>query len=193
MKNMLPNVLVVIGFCLGAIGATGFHSPTASANGQGLEAEGAPNTENYAWAFLVCGIALMGGGAFLARGARADSDDGGKSGAIAAIREDLLRVQSLVTGMADSSDPIDDAQLMARIDEMRTGVLYDLGSRSDSFASHIGFDAYAQVWGDFAVCERLLNRCWSMTADGHGDEGRAELPLARAAIDTAVASYAALG
>ena len=192
MKNLLPNLLIVLGFCVGTIGATGFHSPADSANGASVPAEGAPGTESYAWAFLVGGIALLGAGALLGRGARDDSHAGGKSGAVAAIREELVEIQSMVSGLDETKDTLDNAQLMARIDDMRTGILFDLGSRSDSFASQIGFDAYAHVWGDFATCERLLNRCWSMAADGHSDESRAELPLARAAIDSAVDSCASL-
>jgi len=192
MKNLLPNLLIVLGFCVGTIGATGFHSPADSANVAGVAESPAPGTEQYAWVFLVGGVVLLGAGALLGRGARVDAHAGGKSGAVAAIREELVEIQSLVAGLDDVKDSLENAQLMARIEDMRTGILFDLGSRSDSFASQIGFDAYAHVWGDFATCERLLNRCWSMAADGHGEESREELPLARAAIDSAVESCATL-
>ncbi len=192
MKNLFPNLLIVLGFCVGTIGATGFHSPADSANAQGLTAGEEPATESYAWAFLMGGMVLLGAGAVLGRGAKDDAHAGGKSGAVAAIRKELVEIQSLVVGLDESKGTLENAELMARIDDMRTGILFDLGSRSDSFASQIGFDAYAHIWGDFATCERLLNRCWSMAADGHSDESRAELPLARAAIDSAVGSCASL-
>ena len=192
MKNVLPNLLMVLGFCIGAVGATGFHSPTDSANASGAAAADAPSTETYAWALLVGGIVMLGAGALLGRGARAESLAEGKSGVVAGIQKELVEIQSLVAGLDESKDSMENAELMARIDDMKTGVLFDLGNRSDSFASQIGFDAYARVWGDFATCERLLNRSWSMAADGHTSESRAEIPLAHAAITAAVNSCAAL-
>ena len=71
-------------------------------------------------------------------------------------------------------------------------MLFELGSQSDAFAASVGFDAYASVWSHFATCERLLNRSWSMTADGHGDEGREELPRARAAAEAAITALGEL-
>lgn len=217
MKNLLSNLLMVLGFCVGAIGATGFHSPADSANSEShkdaevsapastagsameessevsneVSSEGR-STENYAWALLIGGIAVLGAGALLGRGARGDALAGGKSGVVAAIQKELVEIQSLVAGLDESKHSLENAELMARIDDMRTGVLFDLGSRSDTFAAQIGFDAYARVWGDFATCERLLNRSWSMAADGHTGESRAEIPLAHAAIDAAVDSCASL-
>lgn len=197
MKNFLPNLLMVLGFCVGSIGATGFHSPADSANGvapEGGEAPAAeqPGTESYAWALLLGGLALLGVGSFLARSAKGAADDEGKSGAVDAIRKELAEIQTLVAGLDDAKGSLENAELMSRIDDMRTGVLFDIGSRSDSFAARIGFDDYARIWGDFAACERLLNRSWSMAADGHGEESRAEIPLARAAISSAVETCASL-
>ena len=190
MKNLLPNLLMVLGFCLATVGSTGFHSPSDSANAAAADADA--STESYAWAFLIGGIAVLSAGAFLGRAARGGADAGAKSGAVEAIRTELVEIQSLVAGLNQSKGSLKDAELMAKIDEMRTGVLFDVGSRSDSFASQIGFEAYAKVWGHFATCERLLNRSGSMAADGHGDESRAEIPLALESIDSAVRSCGAL-
>lgn len=192
MKKLLPNLLIVLGFCLGTIGATGFHSPADSANAVALTGADKPSTESYAWAFLVGGLAMFGAGGLLSRGARDAGQAEGRSGAVAAIRGELIQIQDLVAGLDETKDSLADAELMVRIDDMRTGVLFDLGSQSDSFASQIGFDAYANIWGHFATCERLLNRSWSMAADGFGEESRAELPLARSAIDSAVESCASI-
>ena len=195
MQQKISQALVLVGFIVATIGATGFHSPADSANGEAMMADGAVaedlgTTEPLAWTLLGAGLAALIAGGFLSRMSRKSGGDGDQDG-LASIHEHLHAVRQAVVRL-DENRP-SDAELISQIDDLRGGLLFELGSQSDDFAAKVGFDAYASVWSHFATCERLLNRSWSMTADGHGDEGREELPRARAAADAAVLALEELG
>ncbi|MDG1984299.1 MAG: hypothetical protein P8M11_07020 [Planctomycetota bacterium] len=195
MQQKISQALVLVGFVVATIGATGFHSPADSANGEAMMADGAVaedlgTTEPLAWTLLGAGLAALIAGGFLSRMSRKSGGDGDQDG-LASIHEHLHAVRQAVVRL-DENRP-SDAELISQIDDLRGGILFELGSQSDDFAAKVGFDAYASVWSHFATCERLLNRSWSMTADGHGDEGREELPRARAAADAAVLALEELG
>ena len=133
-------------------------------------------------------LALVAGGILSRR--QQTTVEGGDHDHLTGIGEQLASVRDAVARL-DEARP-GDAELIREIDDLRGGVLFELGSQSDEFAASVGFDAYASVWSHFATCERLLNRAWSMAADGHGDEGREELPRARAAAEAAVAALGEL-
>jgi len=194
MQQKITQALVLVGFVVATIGAAGFHSPTKSAAGEAMLAEGADagslgSTEPMAWTLLLGGLAALVAGAVLSRRS-GDAQGEGTRESVAGVRQQLEAVRDAVTRL-DEARPAD-ADLIREIDDLRGGLLFELGSQSDEFAASVGFDAYASVWSHFATCERLLNRSWSMAADGHGDEGREELPRARAAAEAAVAALGEL-
>ena len=192
MQQKITQALVLVGFVVATIGAAGFHSPTKSAAGEAMLAEGADagslgSTEPMAWTLLLGGLAALVAGAVLSRRS-GDAQGEGTRESVAGVRQQLEAVRDAVTRL-DEARPAD-ADLIREIDDLRGGLLFELGSQSDEFAASVGFDAYASVWSHFATCERLLNRRWSM--GGHGDEGREELPRARAAAEAAVAALGEL-
>ncbi len=194
MQQKISQALVLVGFVVATIGATGFHSPADSANGKamvdgGAAAEDLGPTEPLAWTLLGAGLAALIAGGLVSKMSRRSGGAAHQDG-LASIREHLNAVRQAVVHL-DETRPAD-ADLIREIDELRGGVLFELGSQSDEFAASVGFDAYASVWSHFATCERLLNRAWSMAADGHGDEGREELPRARAAADAALQAFGRL-
>lgn len=79
----LSKLLVVLGFCLGALGAAGFHAPSdpveasRQENAEELDASiSARSTETLAWPFFAGGLGLLLLGGFLSR-----RGDGGGAGA----------------------------------------------------------------------------------------------------------------
>ena len=194
MQQKINQALVLVGFIVATIGATGFHSPEKSAAGQarlesGSSAEELGPTEPLAWILLGVGLTALFAGGILSRMQRT-TEGGEDHEQLAGIGDQLVSVRDAVARL-DEARP-GDAELIREIDDLRGGVLFELGSQSDEFAASVGFDAYASVWSHFATCERLLNRAWSMAADGHGDEGREELPRARAAAEAALDAFGTL-
>ena len=83
---------------------------------------------------------------------------------------------------------LDELALRARVEEILEGELFEVTSRFEATLTTLGFTDYAAVWEGVANAERLLNRAWSMATDGHLAEARAEVPLARANLERAVAA-----
>jgi len=177
----LPNILVVLGVCLGALGAAGFHTPYAA------DAELAAPREPYALALFLLGCASLGVGGVLTRRSRSSGAEGageGKHGKEAFAR-DIDAIRKLVVELDDDKRTLSPAEVHARIDQLMAEQYFDLTSKSDELVQLLGFSDYARVWDGIATAERLLNRCWSMITDGHPEEGFEELPLARRSIEQA--------
>jgi hypothetical protein len=175
-------LLVVLGVCVGALGASGFHRPD----------DGGPATrEDHALTFFVFGAVALGVGGYLVRVSRRIAvGDGSERGQHGVYREELGRIQAIVAGLDEGRASLDAEEIRSRVGDLLAQEYFDLTSKSDDFAQLVGFNTFAAVWDGVAVAERLLARCWSMCTDGHAEEGLAELPLARAALDRAVAEMA---
>lgn len=182
----LANLLLVLGVCVGALGASGFHTPFGAAQ--------AAVAEEWAIALFALGLVLLGAGGVTlraARGVRADEDGGAATGK-RAYREAIDAIHARVAELDDAKERLSGDELRERIGELLAEEYFDLTSRSDALIALVGFSDYARVWEGVATAERLLARCWSMCADGHRDEGVAELPLARASLAGAAKAARAL-
>ena len=199
MSGLVSKGLIVLGLCLGALGAAGFHAPRASPAEEPAEARdevptSARRTEKGAWPLFAGGLALLAVGSFLGRrqaqgaGGGAGQGQGGR----AAVRAQIEGIRDAVVDLDEHKAELGDEELRRRIDELLGGAYFDLTSRHDDIAALLGFADYARVWDGVASAERMLARCWSMTTDGHGEEGLEELPRARQNIERAVETMAGL-
>jgi len=168
---VLSRFLLVLGVCLGAIGAAGFGGKVEAA----------------AWPLYVSGIvACLAGGLLLRRDLRRRATEGGVEGVSrAGLAEALAQLAREVTELDESRESLDREAFCERIDALLTGPCFELGSRNEDYARLLGPTDYAETWEGFATCERLLSRAWSIATDDHLEEARAELPRARAAIHAA--------
>ena len=182
----LPNLLIVLGVCLSALGASGFHTPFTAVGD-------APATrEPYALALFLFGCLALGVGGFLGRQLRQGKTEGASSGH--SVKEvfvgEIEAIRALIAQLDDDRERLEPRVIHQRIDELMAQQYFDLTSKSDELAALLGFGTYAKVWEGVATAERLLNRSWSMITDGHPEEGLAELPLARRSIEQAAAAMA---
>lgn len=168
----LANSILILGVCLGVIGAAGFTDPV----------------QEGAYGFFAAGIiACVIGGVLLRRETRATGN--GSDHAAAAVGDLQQRVESIarrVHGLEESMSELDAHHFATEVDDILAGEYFELGSRSDDYIQLLGFGKFTQVWGGVAVAERLLARAWSMATDGFLAEAQEELPLARAQLATAV-------
>lgn len=163
------NLLLVLGFCLGTLGAAGF----------------APEVERGAWAFLLGGLALVVTGGLVGRtagraSAGGDQRESEERARFAARLDSILQtVRELEAGRARLAPE----EIRRRLDELFEGELFELTSRHEELQALLGFDAYARVWDGVATGERLLYRVWTMLTDGWNEQALDELSLARAQLE----------
>ena len=177
----LGTLLLVVGVCVAALGSAGFDTPY-----EALER----STEPYAIPLFAVGLALLFGGGLMSRkGQRAGSADG-SGGEVAAYQSEIRAIRDRVAELEERQQELSDEALRDGLGTLLSEEYFDLTQKSDAFARLIGFSEYARVWEGVATAERLLARCWSMCADGFGEQGKEELPLARASLDQALAALA---
>lgn len=175
--KILPNVLIVVGFCLGTLGAAGFAEPRE------------PNAVLY----LVLGVViLVVGGLWDRRMQKSPTEAGDHHSTLAGFVSAVQAIRDKVVELDKGRGSLDPDEIHHRIDELMRNEYFDLTSRSEELVALVGFNSYAKAWDGVATTERLLNRCWSMITDGSADEGLAELPIARENIETAATEFAAL-
>jgi len=176
MKH-LAMILVVLGVCVGALGASGFHRPMS---GEGTR-------ERNALTFFVIGVTSLGLGGFLVRRSRVSGADHHTVEAEKdAARVSLEAILAIVADLDRDRETLSSQEIRDAIDRLMREEFFDLTSKADDLMLLFGFQDYARVWEGVATGERLLNRCWSLCTDGYDDEGLAELPLAHAALRSAV-------
>lgn len=175
--KILPNLLIVAGFCLGTLGAAGFDEPP----------------EDYAVLYLVLGMIFLIAGGLAARSARRAPGEhvGGGSG-VEGFLATIETIRDAVVKLDDGRATLSSAEIHGRIDDLLRDDYFDLTSRNEELIALLGFNNYAKVWDGVASAERLLARCWSMITDGHDEEGLSELPLARTHIEHAATQLATL-
>ncbi len=171
--------LVVLGVCVGALGAPGFHTP-GRLGFAGLERE--PS----ALAFFGAGIAMLGSGGYIVRQMRRQTSEPGVGGVQKqAFVEELETIHAIVTELDKRKEGLSADEVRDLIGKLMAEEFFDLTSKSDDLLQLVGFKSYALVWDGVAIGERLLQRCWSMCTDGYPEQGIAELPLARAQLERA--------
>lgn len=176
--RLAPGVLVVLGVCAGALGASGFHHPIGSPDA---------DREPGSMALFLGGSLALGIGGFLVRVQRRRGAEQGAS--TSAKRETLERVAHIrdtVRSLYERMPELDAPTAANELSGIIEGELFDLTSSSEEFLARVGFKDYAAIWDGVATGERLLARAWSMCTDGFPDEGREELGHALAAFERAL-------
>ena len=129
-------------------------------------------TDAITWEWYAAAIALgLVGVLLIRRSGRIDA------GARARIAEDLATLKSAlasaiarVDALVDEGEVVDVYAVKDRIDREIAEHLARFADAREAMIPTLGLDAYAEVMGDFAGGERLLNRAWSASADGYIDE-----------------------
>ena len=197
--NPLASTLIILGLCLGAFGAAGFHQPyeppPADVEGEppaDVEAavEGAdakPTTEKFAPHLFGVGLILLLAGGWANKGFRGDEAAEQDLDKLEAMQAQLVEVRDRTRRLVEEGQSASDAEFCGELDSISKGPLFDLGSDAELLVTILGFQDYARLWDGIATSERLLSRAWSMTTDGHRAEGSAELPLALENLERSVA------
>ena len=142
---------------------------------------------------FVLGLASLGaGGVLLRRVGRRGFAAAAHHEEKAAYRQEIQTLRSRVIELDDAKEALGAEDLRDRIGKLLAEEYFDLTSKSDDVIALLGFNDYAKVWEGVATAERLLARCWSMCTDGHPEEGRAELPHARASLEQAANAMASV-
>jgi hypothetical protein len=168
----IGNLLLILGVCLGTVGAAGFTDP--------------PEDGSYGM-FGAAMVLVVAGGLTVRRATR--SSTAGTEHLAAAVGDLQLKVQSIaqrVGEIDEAKDSLSSEEFCSQVDDLLTGEYFELGARNEEYQSMLGFSKYSKVWSGIAVCERLLARAWSIATDGHFDEAKAEMPLAKAEIQGSV-------
>jgi hypothetical protein len=182
--KILSNLLVVLGVCLSALGASGFHRPITDPSA---------SVESRAWfAFLGGMAALTLGGVLLRRTRQAASTQSAAGSGREALQQHLDVVRTAVVELDDAKESLSAEELRDKIGDLMSGPYFDLTANSDDLVTELGFSNYAKVWEGVATAERLLNRTWSQAADGYPEEGRTELPHARTAIEASALALSSI-
>ncbi len=172
MYALLYRIVLVLGFCLAAVGASGF----------------ADEVEPLAWPFFLGGlVATTAGGLLLRRETRKSAEGEGTAGAAsdAELARGLAEIAAEVARLDDEKDTVSQGEFCTRIDTLLTGPCFEIGGRNEDYARLLGPSTFAHIWEGFATAERLLARAWSMATDDHLAEARIELTRARGHIEHA--------
>ncbi len=180
--KLLINLILVAGFCLGTVGAAGFHVPM---DAEFLEAHPDAGTEPLAWPLFGVGLGLVFVGGYLSRLERkalvsGDGENGGLKGQAAALLE---TIRDHVVELDEKKAELSSEEVRERIDHLLANDYFDLTSKNEELAGLLGFSDYARVWEGVAIAERLLARTWSMATDGYLEQGLLELPRARQQLE----------
>lgn len=174
----LANSILILGVCLGVIGAAGLTDPV----------------QDGAYGFFAAGtVACVAGGVIFRRATRA----GGESSAYAAaavgdLQQRLESIARRVSSIEERMSELEGPAFCDEVNGLLVGEYFELGSRAEEFSQLLGMSRYTQIWGGVAVAERLLARAWSMATDGALDEAREEIPLVRAQLAGAVQAVESL-
>ena len=168
MIAILARIVLVLGVCLGAVGAAGFAEPA----------------EAGAWPLFLGGLfGILAGGVVLRREIRRRATAGaGGELALDGLVAELDELAKELVRLDDERDSLERRAFCDRIDALLTGPYFEIGGRNEDYARVLGPATFTRIWEGFAVSERLLARAWSIATDGHLEEARAELPRARAQL-----------
>lgn len=177
MNKAVINAFLVLGFCVGTVGAAGFDK----------------KIESEAWYILAAGVALIVIGGVLHRKNVAGNDNSEMlASGKAEFQSKLNTIRDKVIAMDDARGGMTGKEATDRIDALLREEYFDLTSRNDELIALLGFSNYARVWEGVAIAERLLARTWSFATDGHLEEGLNELPSARQYLEDACAALQAM-
>lgn len=174
----LANSILILGVCLGVIGAAGLTDPV----------------QDGAYGFFAAGmVACVAGGVLFRRATRVGGEsDAHAAAAVGDLQQRIESIARRVGSLEERMPELDGPAFCEEVNDLLAGEYFELGSRAEEFSQLLGMSRYTQVWGGVAVAERLLARAWSMATDGALDEAREEIPLARAQLAGAVQAVESL-
>lgn len=129
------------------------------------------------FATTVTGLVLWWKDEF-ARRAASDTDDRDTSNPLILLRNLIPQLQSI----ADDFSGLNQSELTARIEHVQEHTILPFSEGRQKVISRMGMAAGADLLVTAAYGERMLNRAWSATADGHLDEARDSLDEALSAF-----------
>jgi len=112
---------------------------------------------------------------------------------LAELHERLERLAANAETFDREKDSIRVDDLRRRVDDQFADDLGAFADRRETIAVRFGLQAYADVMNAFAAAERHLNRVWSASTDGYGDEAREHVGRAREELGHALEHLRALG
>lgn len=195
--KLLINALLVVGFCLGTVGAAGFQAPKGATSDPSLGAwsRALRDTEENAKTMFVAGLAIVLVAGYMARArtrAEREAEHGSGGGLVGFLKERLESIRGEIVALDDAKESLTGNELRDRVEALLAGDYFDLGDRAEELAAALGFDDYARTWEGVATAERLLSRIWTMETDGFHDEAVLELPRARREIERAASAASSL-
>lgn len=174
--EIVANLIVVVAFCLGTVGAAGMKAPPEDA---------AP------WLLGLGVVGIFAGGLWgrlLSRRSRGQA--GSHHETRAEFRGQIERIREIVVDLDETRAELAGDELTKRLDALFKNEYFDLTLRHEELMKLLGFTHYARVWEGVATAERLLARVWSVATDGHVEEAIEDLPGARAHLERACEAMA---
>ncbi|HSM13242.1 MAG TPA: hypothetical protein VLA66_04175 [Thermoanaerobaculia bacterium] len=107
---------------------------------------------------------------------------------LAELHERLERLHDRAQAFEREKDSIRVGDLKRRVEDEFVDDLAAFAERRETIAVRFGLQAYADVMSPFASAERHLNRVWSASTDGYGDEAREMIGRAREELADALES-----
>jgi hypothetical protein len=145
------------------------------------------DTDATAWAlFIPAALVGLAGVAVIKRDARGAARS---ESVLSANRNELSEsLGNIIKGLDDivsRKDKIGVQALHGEIDRLLRADLRRFADARESMIHLYGLQTYADIMSEFASGERYVNRVWSASADGYGDEASAYLDRARAQFEHA--------
>jgi len=135
------------------------------------------------WALFLPGAAVALSGVVLSK--RHERGEAKAAHVLTANRAELGGALDRIVGnldrLIDERQQLPTGELLHRIDKDLRDDLRRFADARESMVHLYGIQAYADIMSDFASGERYVNRVWSASADGYGEE--ASDYLARAAAE----------
>jgi hypothetical protein len=140
-----------------------------------------------AWAlFLPAALVGIAGVGVIKRDARGDArSESVLSANRNELSESLGNIVKSLDDIVSRKDKIAVHGLHDEIDRLLRADLRRFADARESMIHLYGLQTYADIMSEFASGERYVNRVWSASADGYGEEASAYLDRARAQFDHA--------
>jgi hypothetical protein len=191
--KLAARLILVLSFCLGALGAAGMGARPKSPSPAALAGE--EDRSTLAWGFLLTGLGGVAAGGLAERRLRRVARGAGPSGAASRLGDfaAVLRRVAINVAALDTQRPnLSCGALRDAIEALFARDYFDLTTRHEEVLEVLGFSRYARLWEPIAAAERRLARVWTLATDGELAETAAELSAARRHLERAVAELEAV-
>jgi hypothetical protein len=129
-------------------------------------------------AYLPCTAALLGGVILVRRASSSQQTREKARENVAALERSAETLCTKIAGLKTALEERDVFAIHGLIDEQLVDDLAIFADNREGLIRRYDLMTYADIMSAFALSERLVNRCWSASADGYVDEVRRCLQLA---------------